>query len=258
MEGSKTSENQNPEAESDYETRFDKSLQELKDLCSQLHYAADYCETTFLNAKQKKVVMESTREYICRAVVTVVDHLGSVSDNLDYQLSKNNAVSETELRIDCLNQRLNTCQQYSHKLALARQRCNMNLPRYHPRYISLPIPSLEKSNEVLSKSGSPIAARTSNKHEFEAEEEVPLFLYTYNHKPSLAKNSTMDIVAKEKDPSAASVLPVRDGLSMLPKVRNPSFHFECNRKHRRSSSLNWKAVRNNDILALIRRSKRTA
>ena len=29
-------------------------LQELKDLRSQLHHAADYCEASFLNAKQKQ------------------------------------------------------------------------------------------------------------------------------------------------------------------------------------------------------------
>ena len=48
--------------------------------------------------------VENTKEYICRAVVTVVDHLGCVSNNLDYLLFKNNSSSETELRIDCLKQ----------------------------------------------------------------------------------------------------------------------------------------------------------
>ncbi|KAA8534962.1 hypothetical protein F0562_029965 [Nyssa sinensis] len=236
MEDSKTSVQQkiqNPEAESDDGSRFDNSLQELRDLCSQLHYAADYCETAFLNAKQKKAVMDNTREYIRRAVVTVVDHLGSVSDNLDYQLSNNNAISETGLRIDCLKQRFFTCQQYSQKLSLARQCLNKNLPRYHPRYISPPIPSPEKSNEVLRKSGSPIAARTSNKHEFEAEEEEP------------RKGIQMQL----QYCLFAMACPV------LPKATSP-FQFEGNRKHRHSS-VNWKAVQNSDIFALIRRSKRT-
>lgn len=48
--------------------------------------------------------MENTKEYICRAVVTVVDHLGSVSANLECQLSQTDAFSDTELRIDSLNQ----------------------------------------------------------------------------------------------------------------------------------------------------------
>lgn len=49
-------------------------------------------------------VVENTKEYLCRAVVTVVDHLGSVSANLDYRLSNDCAFSETEFRINGLKQ----------------------------------------------------------------------------------------------------------------------------------------------------------
>lgn len=48
--------------------------------------------------------MENTKEYICRAVVAVVDHLGCVSSNLNQSISKNNEFSEAELRINSLNQ----------------------------------------------------------------------------------------------------------------------------------------------------------
>ena len=48
--------------------------------------------------------MENTKEYICRAVVTVVDHLGSASANLDCRISQTNAFSEAEFRINCLKQ----------------------------------------------------------------------------------------------------------------------------------------------------------
>lgn len=45
-----------PEAEAEVEEdmRFHNSLQELKGLQSQLHHAADYCETTFLKSEAKK------------------------------------------------------------------------------------------------------------------------------------------------------------------------------------------------------------
>ncbi|THF94956.1 hypothetical protein TEA_010836 [Camellia sinensis var. sinensis] len=168
MQDSKPLVLENPEAELDDDlTGFDKSLKELKDLCSQLHYAADYCEASFINAESvhKNMVMENTKEYLSKAVVTVVDHLGSVAANLDYQISQDNSVSETE------------------------------------------------------KSVTQVAAKTISLNEFEAEEEAPLFLYTCDHKP----NSGLDTV----DADSASVLPVRDGLSMLPKARNP-FHFEVN------------------------------
>ncbi|XP_021903242.1 protein ABIL1-like [Carica papaya] len=41
--------------------QFCKSLQELKDLRSQLHYAADYCKATFCKAGDKKMVVENTK-----------------------------------------------------------------------------------------------------------------------------------------------------------------------------------------------------
>ncbi|KAK8513819.1 hypothetical protein V6N13_002534 [Hibiscus sabdariffa] len=84
--------------------RFDKSLQELRDLRSQLHYAADYCETTFSNSEEKETVLENTKEYICKAVVTFVDHLGNVSANLNHSISQTDSFSEAELRINCLQQ----------------------------------------------------------------------------------------------------------------------------------------------------------
>lgn len=49
-------------------------------------------------------VIENTKEYLCRAIVTVVDHLGSVSANLEHQLSETDSVSETELRMNNLKQ----------------------------------------------------------------------------------------------------------------------------------------------------------
>lgn len=120
-------------------------LQELKDLCSQLHHAADYCEKAFVKAEEKREfvflyfswylrvlsqnfihynskvtklyfsrqwctsscrcsVVENTKEYLCRAVVTVVDHLGSVSAKLECQISTIDTASETKLRIDGLTQ----------------------------------------------------------------------------------------------------------------------------------------------------------
>jgi hypothetical protein len=48
--------------------------------------------------------MENTKEYICRAMVTVVDHLGNVSSNLEGLISHTNAFSDAEIRIQCLKQ----------------------------------------------------------------------------------------------------------------------------------------------------------
>ncbi|KAK9102702.1 hypothetical protein Sjap_019956 [Stephania japonica] len=80
---------------SDDEVRFNASLQELKGLQSQLYFAADYYKSSYLKAKQRTKVMENTKEYICRAMVTVVDHLGSVYTNLEYLLQEPNIFSDT-------------------------------------------------------------------------------------------------------------------------------------------------------------------
>ncbi|KAK7850266.1 probable protein ABIL5 [Quercus suber] len=218
--------------ESEDFTRFEKSLQELRELRSQLHYAADYSETTFLNAKEKKVVMENTKEYICRAVVTVVDHLGSASANLDCRISQTNAFSEAEFRINCLKQRLLLCEQYAHKLALTKLQWSENLTRYSRCYLSMQNENVEKSNE-----GS--RDIVDNR-----EEDVPLFLYTNTQRPSLEKETT----------NSSLVLPVHDGLSVLSKGSNPTFHFQGTQtigRHRKSAQ-------GGDILSLIRRIKRTA
>lgn len=49
-------------------------------------------------------VVENTKEYVCRAMVTVVDHLGNVTSNLESCISQTNAFNEVELRLNCLNQ----------------------------------------------------------------------------------------------------------------------------------------------------------
>ncbi|KAL5555398.1 hypothetical protein UlMin_037634 [Ulmus minor] len=83
---------------------FGQSLQKLRSLRSQLHHGANYCEASFMNAKEKKVVVDNTKEYICKAMITVVDHLGCVSDNLNSLIYENKAFSDAELQINILKQ----------------------------------------------------------------------------------------------------------------------------------------------------------
>nr|KJB54213.1 hypothetical protein B456_009G025800 [Gossypium raimondii] len=211
--------------------RFDKSLQELRDLRSQLHYAADYCETTFLNSEEKKTVVENTKEYLCKAVVTFVDHLGNVSANLNHSISQTNSFSEAELRINCLHQRLLSCQQFAHNLALTRVKWNPILSRHNRRYLSAPtLAAVEKSNENSRATISAIPGKLVNKHELDTE-GVPLFFFT---------------------------LPVRDGFSMLSKGSNPTFHFQQGNKKHGRKSLYRKSLPSADILSFIRRARRSA
>ncbi|GMI81257.1 hypothetical protein HRI_001795000 [Hibiscus trionum] len=245
------------EDDSGHGFRFDKSLQELRDLRSQLHYAADYCETTFLNSKEKETVVENTKEYICKAVVTFVDHLGNVSANLNHSISQTDSFSEAELRINCLQQRLLSSEQFAHKVALTRVKWNPVLPRHHRRYLFPPtVEPMEKSNENLRVSIAASPAELVNKHELDTD-GVPLFFFTCTDKPSLSKNPSVRSSFDESD-SDSTLVPVRDGLSTLPKGSNPTFHFQQGDKRHGRKGLYRKALPSGDMLAFFRRARRSA
>ncbi|RWV87193.1 hypothetical protein GW17_00050839 [Ensete ventricosum] len=118
------------------EEGFHRALLELKDLRSQLHHAADYCETAFSKAEHKKMILEGTKSYICDAMVAVVDHLGNVSSKLEQSLFANAVIVQTEQRIDCLKQRLLTCQHYAISLELSNMQLSIKFPRQHQHYVS--------------------------------------------------------------------------------------------------------------------------
>ncbi|XP_012842763.1 PREDICTED: probable protein ABIL1 isoform X1 [Erythranthe guttata] len=251
----------------DNETEFDKSmrgkidlgmwenLQELRKLSSQLYNAADYCERTFMNAEDKKSMVETTKAYISKAVVTVVDHLGSISSNLESCIADSNSVLQTEHKMYILKLRIGTCLHYSHKLALPRFYWNADPSRHHRRYILPPsTDSLMKIDVTMRDStiGGIEAKIIEKEDEFETEE--PLFLHTYNCKPSLVDNFSITNIEK-RNGSSPQVVPVRDGLSILPKAEQSTFQFQEVRKLKRSM-INWKVMQNKDIASLIRRGKR--
>ncbi|KAG5030167.1 hypothetical protein JHK82_013767 [Glycine max] len=237
------------DAEVEETMRFEKSLQELRELRSELHKAAEYCETTFSKSEEKSDVLDNTKEYICRTMVTVVDHLGNVSANLDGLISHTNAFSEAELRIQCLQQRLLSCEQYARKLALAKLQWNENSLRFHSRYLSTSPLERSSSKKVIRDSESQVPSKLEDKQAPETYEDLPLFLYT--HKPPV-QNLKPTAATLNGHINLAMVAPVKDGLSFLTKVPNPTFHFQGTQKvgrHRRS-------LYGSDILWLLRRSKR--
>ncbi|XP_065850119.1 probable protein ABIL5 [Euphorbia lathyris] len=235
-----------PEEQPQNPMRFHNSLQELRDLRSQLHCAADYWEATFLRPGEKKtVVEENTKEYICRAVVALVDHIGCVSTNLNHSISQTNQFSEAQLRIDTLKQRLLLCEQYAQRLALGRVRWAANLPKFHRRYLSTQITGFDKSEEEnIRDPNTPGSVKMIYKHGYEAE-DLPFMLYTYPEKPSLTRQ------ASSNSPS------VRDGISILSKGSNSKFHFQQNSEKHGRYKLFRKSLHSHDFLSLVRRIKWT-
>ncbi|KAH9604147.1 hypothetical protein KSS87_010487 [Heliosperma pusillum] len=118
---------------------FVKALQELKNLRPQLYSAAEYCEKSYLHSEQKQLVLDNLKDYTVRALVNAVDHLGTVAYKLtDLVEQQTSDVSNMEVKVTCLNQKLLTCQTYMDKEGLRQQQLLAIIPRHHKRYI-LPI-----------------------------------------------------------------------------------------------------------------------
>ncbi|PWA37200.1 ABI family [Artemisia annua] len=259
-DGSDSYQTEYSQTEPQHFSKFTTSIQELKDLCSQLHAAAGYCETTFLNSKQKHLVVENTKEYVCRAVVAVVDHLGSVSANLDHHISETNTntISQTEVKIDSMKQRFSICQEYSDKLARPRLTWNVTTPRYNSRYLKPPASDVLSRNKSIRDSGSEIDENNININQgFKFDEEVPLFFYTCIYKTPSSDFGDMASVKSDKtrdSSSSLSALAVRDNLSIQSKPQSLSFQLQDKRKSKRGT-LFRKSLTSNEILSIIRRRK---
>ncbi|KAF4399070.1 hypothetical protein G4B88_023664 [Cannabis sativa] len=131
---------------------FSDSLQDLKNLRSQLYSAAEYFELSYSNDDQKQIVVETLKDYAIKALVNTVDHLGSVSYKVnDLFDEKVDEVSGTELRVSCIEQRLRTCQEYIDHEGVTQQSLVINTPKYHKRYI-LPVgETMHGANHAKSK-----------------------------------------------------------------------------------------------------------
>ncbi|CAN6443908.1 unnamed protein product [Victoria cruziana] len=122
---------------------FMKALQELKNLRPQLYSAAEYCEKSYVHNEQKQMVLDNLKDYTVRALVNAVDHLGTVAYKLT-DLFEQQAldISAMDLKLTCLDQRLETCQSYTDKEGLRQQQFSVVIPRYHKHYV---LPSMQGS-----------------------------------------------------------------------------------------------------------------
>ncbi|KAH1259529.1 Protein ABIL1 [Glycine max] len=112
------------------------ALQELKNLRPQLYSAADYCEKSYLNSDKKPMVLDNMKDYVVRALVNAVDHLGTVAYKLSDILEKQTFdVSTMDLKVSTLNQRLLTWHMYTDKEGLRQQQLLAFIPRHHKHYI---------------------------------------------------------------------------------------------------------------------------
>ncbi|KAJ6705394.1 ABIL2 putative-RELATED [Salix purpurea] len=115
---------------------FSDTLEDLKNLKKQLYSAADYFELAYYKEDQKQIAVETLKDYAIKALVSTVDHLGSVADNTNRYLDqKIGEVSEMGLRFFCIEQRLEACQEYINHGGLSQQSVVIKTPKHHKRYI---------------------------------------------------------------------------------------------------------------------------
>ncbi|XP_050228550.1 protein ABIL2-like isoform X2 [Mercurialis annua] len=108
----------------------------MKNLRKQLYSAADYFEKSYSEEDQKQLVMDTLKDYAVKALINTIDHLGSVAFKVNQLLDeKVGKASALELQFTCLEQRLQTCQEYISHGGFSQQFLVARTPKYHKRYI---------------------------------------------------------------------------------------------------------------------------
>ncbi|XP_051137557.1 protein ABIL4-like isoform X2 [Andrographis paniculata] len=99
----------------------DSVFKDLGNLREQLYSAADYFESAYQKEHRNHFVLDSSKEYVGKAVVSTVDHLGCVADKLTKLLGHNlHQFSATNLRFSFIQQRLNTFQEFSSRRGVSQ------------------------------------------------------------------------------------------------------------------------------------------
>ncbi|URE16034.1 hypothetical protein MUK42_13094 [Musa troglodytarum] len=114
---------------------FVQALQELKNLRPQLYSAAEYCEKSYLRSEQKQMVVDNLKEYGVRALVNVVDHLGTVAYKLtDLFEQQSSDIATVEQKISCLCQQILSCQAFTAEECLRQHQLFAATPKHRKHY----------------------------------------------------------------------------------------------------------------------------
>ncbi|KAI3812825.1 hypothetical protein L1987_17537 [Smallanthus sonchifolius] len=115
---------------------FADSLQDLRNVRSQLYSAAEFFEDSYHKTDHDPLLLESLKDYVSKALISTIDHLGSVTSKVDSFLDENiDEAFETNLRVLCIKQRLQTCQTFSGHEGLSQQSLVIQIPKYHKQYM---------------------------------------------------------------------------------------------------------------------------
>ncbi|XP_027081840.1 protein ABIL2-like isoform X3 [Coffea eugenioides] len=133
---------------------FAESLKDLKNLRVQLYSAAEYFESSYEKHEYKQLVVETLKDYASKALISTVDHLGSVAYKVGSFLDKKvNEMSATRLQFSCLEQRLRTCRGYTDRNGLLQQSLVIKTPRHYKHY-TVPVADGKFTRKFDSKQGN--------------------------------------------------------------------------------------------------------
>ncbi|KAL3649625.1 hypothetical protein CASFOL_006028 [Castilleja foliolosa] len=143
--------------------QFADSLKDLKNLKKQLYSVAERFESSYDENDHKQFVVQLSKDYVAKALVSTVDHLGSVADKLNKFLDEQpNQLSETNIRFFFIQQRLSTFREFIdtkgmlQPLILTGHRKHYVLPPYNEQQ-QMPIQekSLSKDFQASRKKPNP-------------------------------------------------------------------------------------------------------
>ncbi|KAK6162203.1 hypothetical protein DH2020_002044 [Rehmannia glutinosa] len=116
--------------------QFAESLKDLKNLRKQLYSAAERFESSYDKNDHKQFVVQSSKDYVAKALVSTVDHLGSVADKLNKFLDeKAIEFSATTIIFSCIEQRLSTFQRFMDLRGMSQQLLMMEATGHRKHYI---------------------------------------------------------------------------------------------------------------------------
>ncbi|XP_039065264.1 protein ABIL2-like [Hibiscus syriacus] len=179
---------------------FSDSLEDLKNLRTQLYSAAEYFELSYTNDDHKQIVVETLKDYAIKAIVNTIDHLGSVTYKVnDFMEEKVDEVSGTELQVSCVEERVQNCQKYIDREGISQQSSMIITPKYHKRYI-LPVgETLHGANQTRSKYQGCSLDGEENCHRFRSA--IRARIRETRPPPSSFKETSASSIRKGRSPS---------------------------------------------------------
>ncbi|KAL8539977.1 hypothetical protein ACS0TY_001544 [Phlomoides rotata] len=176
--------------------QFGDSLKGLRNLRKQLYSAADCFESSYNRHNHKQLVVETSREYVIKALVSTVDHLGSTANKLNKFLDeKATQFSATNFQLSLIHQRLSTIQGLS---GVSHNMFKIQHTNYHKHHL-LSAETLE--SEILSR-------QIINKRATSKQMDRPSLMKKESRK-ALSPSPTRFSFTTQKGPERRSVSPLR-------------------------------------------------